>query len=240
MFDIILRGGGGGGNVVLIVIYRIPLTERLFISVQTISGLESQLSRLREDLQQARAHHKQQLADMAALQEEEKQRAALEKEASLERLCADMERIHSNLERSHQQEKNAIHEKTNSRLKQIEKEYSQKLAKSAQLIAELQTAACDSKEEVVRLKQAMEKHLEDATVRWEEERRTLTQHADRTNKVSLTGVHQEYQERIKGLMPAEVRQDLEDTIASLKAQVNFLQKRASLLQEDLDAFRSRR
>lgn len=32
-------------------------------------------------------------------------------------------------------------------------------------------------------------------------------------------VHQEYEEKIKGLMPAEVRQELEDTITSLKAQV---------------------
>ncbi|CAB1342319.1 unnamed protein product, partial [Coregonus sp. 'balchen'] len=45
---------------------------------------------------------------------------------------------------------------------------------------------------------------------------------------------------MKGLMPAELRQELEDTISSLKSQVNFLQKRASVLQEDLDACHSRR
>ncbi|TNN66192.1 Centrosomal protein [Liparis tanakae] len=55
----------------------------------------------------------------------------------------------------------------------------------------------------------------------------------------VTGVRQQYEEKIKGLMPAELRQELEDTITSLKAQVNFLQKRASVLQEDLDACRSR-
>lgn len=32
-------------------------------------------------------------------------------------------------------------------------------------------------------------------------------------------VRQEYEEKIKGLMPAELRQELEDTITSLKAQV---------------------
>jgi len=32
-------------------------------------------------------------------------------------------------------------------------------------------------------------------------------------------VHQEYEGKIKGLMPAELRQELEDTITSLKAQV---------------------
>ncbi|XP_039680999.1 centrosomal protein of 112 kDa isoform X2 [Perca fluviatilis] len=235
---------------------------------QTISDLEAQLSSLREEIQGAHAQHKQQLAEMALLREEETQRAFLDKEASLERLRSDMERIRGDLERSHQREKDAAQEKTNSRLKQIEKEYSQKLAKSAQLIAGLQTSVCDSKEEVVRLQQAMAKQLEESNVRWDEERRTITHHADRANKAlqekveslqrqlhcsekkllskeleteeKVTVVRQEYEEKIKGLMPAELRQELEDTITSLKAQVNFLQKRASLLQEDLDACRSRR
>lgn len=36
----------------------------------------------------------------------------------------------------------------------------------------------------------------------------------------VTMVHQEYEEKIKGLMPAELRQELEDTITSLQAQVS--------------------
>uniref|UniRef100_A0A3B4Z4I2 Centrosomal protein 112 n=1 Tax=Seriola lalandi dorsalis TaxID=1841481 RepID=A0A3B4Z4I2_SERLL len=235
---------------------------------QTISDMEVQLSSLREEFQGAHTQHKQQLAELAFLREEEKQRAFLDKEASLDRLRSDMERIRSDLERSHQHEKDAAQEKTNSRLKQIEKEYSQKLTKSAQLIAELQTSACDAKEEAVRLQQAMERQLEEANARWDEERRTITHRADQASQAlqgkveslqrqlhcsekkllskeleteeKVTVVRQEYEVKIKGLMPAELRQELEDTITSLKAQVNFLQKRASLLQEDLDACRSRR
>ncbi|XP_019132830.2 centrosomal protein of 112 kDa isoform X1 [Larimichthys crocea] len=235
---------------------------------QMISHLEAQVSCLCEELQGAHTQHKQQLAEMVLLREEEKQKAFLDKEASLDRLRSDMERIRSDLERSHQQEKDAAQEKTNSRLKQIEKEYSQKLTKSAQFIAELQTSVCDSKEEAVRLQQAMEKQLQESNARWDEERRTLTHHADQANKAlqekveslqrqlhssekkllskeleteeKVTVVRQEYEEKIKGLMPADLRQELEDTITSLKAQVNFLQKRASVLQEDLDACRSRR
>uniref|UniRef100_A0A3Q1FMS0 Centrosomal protein 112 n=1 Tax=Acanthochromis polyacanthus TaxID=80966 RepID=A0A3Q1FMS0_9TELE len=214
---------------------------------QTISDLEVQLSALREKLQQVLIQHRQQLAEMQLVQEEKEQRAILDKEASLDRLRSDMERIRSDLERSHQQEKDAAQEKTNSRLKQIEKEFGQKLAKSAQLIAELQTSVCDSKEETVRLQQAMEKQLKEANARWDQERRTITQHADQANKAlqekveslqrqlhcsekkllskeleteeKVTLVHQEYEEKIKGLMPAELRQELEDTITSLKAQV---------------------
>ncbi|KAK5856328.1 hypothetical protein PBY51_007935 [Eleginops maclovinus] len=238
------------------------------LDAQTISDLESQLSGLRDDLHGAHEKHKQQLAELALLREEEKQRAFLDREGSLDRLRSDMERIRSDLEENHQQDKDAAQEKANSRLKQIEKEYSQKLAKSAQLIAELQTSLCDSKEEAVRLQQAMEKQLEESNVRWDEERRTINHHADRANKAlqekveslqrqlhcsekkllrkeleseeKVTVVRQEYEKKIKGLMPSELRKELEDTISSLKAQVNFLQKRASLLQEDLDACRSRR
>eukprot|EP00064_Thunnus_orientalis_P011134 superscaffoldBa00001579_g11164 len=314
---------------------------------QTISDLEAQLSCLREELQVAHVQHKQQLAEMALLREEEKQKAFLDKEASLDRLRSDMERIRSDLERSHQQERDAAQEKaylsspfpqrtigpsgikrvtaigplgtsepplrvlaqedrpvslvmalcfrgdrcvrsertavfvrkcldgvqspnaaqvliaaranwqqgfnspppplllsdellagdqrgvvptvhhahhyllahmnvgagtlprghrpathcqeaevnasvcvcviTNSRLKQIEKEYSQKLAKSAQLIAELQTSVCDSKEEAVRLQQALERQLEEANTRWDKERRTITHHADQANKWAIGG-----------------------------------------------------
>lgn len=54
-----------------------------------------------------------------------------------------------------------------------------------QLIAELQTSVCDSKEEAVRLQQAMEKQLEETNTRWDEERRSITHHADQANKVSV-------------------------------------------------------
>lgn len=36
----------------------------------------------------------------------------------------------------------------------------------------------------------------------------------------MTHVRQEYETTLKGLMPASLRQELEDTIASLKSQVN--------------------
>uniref|UniRef100_A0A7N6AEH6 DUF4485 domain-containing protein n=1 Tax=Anabas testudineus TaxID=64144 RepID=A0A7N6AEH6_ANATE len=204
---------------------------------QMISDLEAQLLSLREELQGAHTKHKQQLAEMALLREEEKQRWSLDKDTALERLRSNMEKIRSDLERSHQQEKDSAQEKTNSRLKQIEKEYSQKLAKSAQLIAELQTSLCDSKEEAIRLQKAIERQLEEANARWDEERGTIT-HRTSCKHIHLqitvhlltlvvlplcfqvTVVCQVYEEKIKGLMPAEVRQNLEDTITSLKAQVS--------------------
>eukprot|EP00063_Salmo_salar_P074763 XP_014049598.1 PREDICTED: centrosomal protein of 112 kDa-like [Salmo salar] len=72
--------------------------------------------------------------------------------------------------------------RTNTSLKQIEKEFSQKLAKSAQLIAELQTSVCDAKEEGLRQQQEKERQLKEATARWDDERRQMSRHTDTKNK----------------------------------------------------------
>lgn len=55
----------------------------------------------------------------------------------------------------------------------------------SQLIAELQTSACDSKGEAVRLQQAMEKRLKESSDRWDEERRRMSADADQAMKVSV-------------------------------------------------------
>ncbi|XP_017306633.1 centrosomal protein of 112 kDa isoform X5 [Ictalurus punctatus] len=235
---------------------------------QTISELESQVHTLREELLAAHSQRKQQLSELGLLREEERQRAAQEQEVALGRVRAEMERVRQDLERSHTAERELAQEKANSRLKQLEKEYTQKLAKSAQTMAELQTTLFSIKEESKQTQQALERQLQEAHTHWDEERRRLSRDADRISKAlqermeslqkqlrtaekklmsreletqeQITHIRQEYELKIKGLMPAELRQELEDTITSLKSQVSFLQKKASVLQEDLDACRSRR
>lgn len=66
---------------------------------------------------------------------------------------------------------------------------------SFQLIAELQTSVCDSKEEAVRLQKAMERQLEEAHARWDEERKTLHHHADQSNKVGQVERHNQVYSR---------------------------------------------
>ncbi|XP_077709836.1 centrosomal protein of 112 kDa isoform X2 [Canis aureus] len=158
--------------------------------------------------------------------------------------------------------------KANSRLKQIEKEYTQKLAKSSQIIAELQTTISSLKEENSRQQLAAERRLQDVIQKFEDEKKQLIRDNDRAIKAlqdelearanqvrcaekklqhrelesqeQITYIRQEYETKFKGLMPASLRQELEDTISSLKSQVNFLQKRASVLQEELTTYQSRR
>ncbi|XP_028013132.1 centrosomal protein of 112 kDa isoform X3 [Eptesicus fuscus] len=161
-----------------------------------------------------------------------------------------------------------LREKANSRLKQIEKEYTQKLAKSSQTISELQTAISSLKEESSRQQLAAERRLQDVTQKFEDEKKKLIRDNDRAIKAlrdelenrsnqvrcaekklqhreleaqeQITYIRQEYETKFKGLMPASLRQELEDTISSLKSQVNFLQKRASILQEELTTYQGRR
>uniref|UniRef100_A0A667HS14 Centrosomal protein 112 n=1 Tax=Lynx canadensis TaxID=61383 RepID=A0A667HS14_LYNCA len=167
-----------------------------------------------------------------------------------------------------QRTKTILLEIANSRLKQIEKEYTQKLAKSSQIIAELQTTISSLKEENSRLQLATERRLQDVTQKFEDEKKQLIRDNDRAIKAlqdelenrsnqvrcaekklqhkelesqeQITYIRQEYETKFKGLMPASLRQELEDTISSLKSQVNFLQKRASILQEELTTYQGRR
>uniref|UniRef100_A0A8C3G576 Centrosomal protein 112 n=1 Tax=Cyclopterus lumpus TaxID=8103 RepID=A0A8C3G576_CYCLU len=202
---------------------------------QAISDLGSQCSSLRDELQAVRAQHKQQLAEAALLSEEEKRMSFLDKETSLDRLRSDMERIRGDLEESHRQEKDAAQEKTNSRLKQIEKEFSQKLAKSAQVIRALFHPSFHPplsfyiplfplnclKDWSNALMGEVRKHMRKHTQVLDSNSYGCIKSCDQALLLwsQVTVVRQQYEEKIKDLMPAELRQELEDTITSLKAQV---------------------
>ncbi|XP_038613294.1 centrosomal protein of 112 kDa isoform X3 [Tachyglossus aculeatus] len=235
---------------------------------QIICDMETQNRKLREELVQVNSQRKQQLVELGLLREEEKQRAARDHESAISRLKAESEKKKLELKRAHAAETEVALEKANSRLKQIEKEYNQKLTKSSQIITELQTSLASLREESGRQQLASERRLQDVVQKLDDEKKQLIKDNDRaikalqdklencSSQVRITEkklhhkelesqeqmicVRQEYESKLKGLIPASVRQELEDTISSLKSQVNFLQKRASVLQDELNAYRSRR
>ncbi|XP_061033064.1 centrosomal protein of 112 kDa isoform X8 [Eubalaena glacialis] len=89
----------------------------------------------------------------------------------------------------------------------------------------------------------LEKALQDELEKRSNQARCLEkklQHKELESQEQITYIRQEYETKFKGLMPASLRQELEDTISSLKSQVNFLQKRASILQEELTTYQCRR
>ncbi|XP_068770198.1 centrosomal protein of 112 kDa isoform X3 [Struthio camelus] len=185
---------------------------------QVICDMETQIHKLREELVQVNAQRKQQLVELSLLREEEKQRAAREHETAVNKLKAEAEKMTLDLKKIHAAETEKALEKASGRLKQIEKEYSQKLAKSSQ---------------------ALRDEMESYRIQMRSAEKKL-QHRELETQEQMTHIRQEYETKLKGLMPASMRQELEDTIVSLKSQVNILQKRASVLQEELDAYRTRR
>uniref|UniRef100_A0A8C4YGB7 Centrosomal protein 112 n=1 Tax=Gopherus evgoodei TaxID=1825980 RepID=A0A8C4YGB7_9SAUR len=235
---------------------------------QIIHDMEAQIHKLREELIQVNAQRKQQLVELSLLREEEKQRAARDHETAVNKLKAESEKMALDLKRTHAAETEMTLEKANSRLKHIEKEYSQKLAKSSQMVAELKTTISSLTEESSRQQLAAERRLQDVVQKFEDEKQQMIRDNDRAIKAlqdemenycnqvrstekklqhkeletqeQVTYIRQEYETKLKGLMPVSLRKELEDTIASLKSQVNFLQKRASVLQEELNVYHTRR
>nr|XP_045013925.1 centrosomal protein of 112 kDa isoform X3 [Jaculus jaculus]XP_045013926.1 centrosomal protein of 112 kDa isoform X4 [Jaculus jaculus] len=235
---------------------------------QVITDMETQVHKLREELINVNSQRKQQLVELGLLREEEKQRAARDHETAVCKLKAESEKMKMELKKAHAAETEMTLEKASSRLKQIEKEYTQKLSRSSQIIAELQTTISSLKEESSRQQLAAERRLQDVIQKFEDEKKQLIRDNDRAIKAlqdelesrsnqvrsaekklqykelesqeQITYIRQEYETKFKGLMPASLRQELEDTISSLKSQVNFLQKRASILQEELTACQGRR
>ncbi|XP_062886701.1 centrosomal protein of 112 kDa isoform X4 [Mobula hypostoma] len=185
---------------------------------QTIGELEAQVHQLREELIQVNSQRKQQLVELGLLREEEKQKALRDHEATVNKLKAEMERMKLELQKTNAAEMEQAVEQTSIRLKQIEKEYSQRLLKSSQ-------ALVNEAENYRNQIQALEMEM---------------QHKELDTQEQIIHIQQEYEMKIKGLMPAAIQKELEDTIVSMKAQITLLQKRASVLQEELNTYRNKR
>ncbi|XP_042658570.1 centrosomal protein of 112 kDa isoform X3 [Tyto alba] len=235
---------------------------------QVICDMENQIHKLREELLQVNAQRKQQLLELRHQWEEEKQRAARDHETTVNKLKVEAEKMTLELQKIHVAETEKALDKANSRMKQAEKDYSQKLAKSSQIIAELKTTVSSLTEENSRQQLVAEQQLQEVVHKFEDKKQQLITDNDRAIKAlqdevesyrvqaraaekklqrrelemheQMTHIRQEYETTLKGLMPASLRQELEDTILSLKSQVNILQKRVSVLQEELKAYHARR
>ncbi|KAL9833452.1 centrosomal protein of 112 kDa isoform 2-T3 [Geothlypis trichas] len=214
---------------------------------QVISGLESQIRKLREELIQANALRNHQLLDLSLQRDEEKLKATREKEEALNSLKMEMEKVISELKRRHTAETEAALRQANRQLKQAEEEFSLKLARSTQEIAELKATISLLTEESSQQQLVVEQRLQEAVQKLEDEKQQLMTDNDRAIKAlqdevenyrgqvydaqrrlqrnelkaqeQLITLREEYQKILKGLLPASTRKEFEDTISSLKSQV---------------------
>uniref|UniRef100_A0A8C6HX03 Centrosomal protein 112 n=1 Tax=Mus spicilegus TaxID=10103 RepID=A0A8C6HX03_MUSSI len=166
---------------------------------QVIADMEAQVHKLREELISVNSQRKQQLIELGLLREEEKQRAAKDHETAVKKLKAESERVKMELKKTHAAETEMTLEKANSRLKQIEKEYTQKLAKSSQIIAELQTTISSLKEESSRQQLAAERRLQDVIQKFEDEKQQLI----RDNDQAIKALQDELETRSNQVRSAE-------------------------------------
>ncbi|XP_077980412.1 centrosomal protein of 112 kDa-like [Glandiceps talaboti] len=230
---------------------------------QTIAELEQQVRELREEVIQSNSLRKQQIVELGLLREEEKQKGVREHEASLSKMKSEMEQQRLQLQRDHSAQMEKALEQTNGRLKEIEKEYTQRLTKSAETISELQIIIQSLREENNCAKLETDRKISEAVRSVEEQKESmksrqsnfikslqidLDSHKTKVRQLEkrlqqkefdgqerINHLRQDYEDKIKGLIPNEIRDQLEDTISSLKSQVNSLQQRAMVLQEELDA-----
>ncbi|XP_064628434.1 centrosomal protein of 112 kDa-like isoform X2 [Lineus longissimus] len=227
-----------------------------------ISDFEQQVRMLREEVASSNNLRKQQLVELGLLREEEKQKSERDHECQIMKMKSQLEQQRLDLQKMHSAEMERTLEKTNSRLKDIEQEYSMRNLKAADSMSELQTTIEQLRNEHKREREKAEQQFMEALTKSEEERRNLrrqqastftaaqqqmemtqnrtrelelkTQQLEMDHEEKILQVKLQYEQRIRGLMPAAMQRELEDTITSLQEQVTALQQRVVILQEDLD------
>lgn len=175
---------------------------------------------------------------------------------------SQLEQQRLQLQREHSSEMEQILEKTNNRIKQMEEEYTTRSSKGQQVVETLEEEIKKLKEENNCTRTNLEKKLAQTTAKYEEEKASAKKHHSSISKSlqqdvetqktmvrhlekriqqveldaqeKLSRLRLQHEEKIKGLMPASLREDLEDTIESLRQQISVLQSRTRVLQEELD------
>ncbi|XP_049557460.1 centrosomal protein of 112 kDa isoform X15 [Orcinus orca] len=205
-------------------------------------------------LEDVKQRHEQQIVELKLEHEQEKTHLLQQHNAEKDSLVRDHEREIGDLEKQ-------LHTANMEHENQIQ-EFRKR---DSQVIADMEAQVHKLREELISVNSQRKQQLvELGLLREEEKQRTARDHEAAVNKLKaesekmkielkkthaaetemtlekITYIRQEYETKFKGLMPASLRQELEDTISSLKSQVNFLQKRASILQEELMTYQCRR
>lgn len=227
-----------------------------------ITKYELQIQELREEVVQANQLRKQQLVELGLLREEEKQKMLREHENEVIKLRSEMEQQRLDLQKTHSTELEKMLEKTNSRLKDIEREYNERGQKATETIGEFQANINHLRDEIKRVRDVGEKKCQDVSQRYEDEKKSVKkqyncnmdslqreiesqqsrnrqlerrlEQMEADHEEKITHLKLSFEEKLRGLVPSSVRQELEDTIGSLKSQINSLQQKTLILQEEVD------
>ena len=230
---------------------------------KVIADLQEVGVSLREELMQKEALYKQQLVELGMLREEEKQTFKRQAETQGAKYRSDLEQERLQLQRQHSSDMEQVLDKTNSRFKQMEEDYIARSKKMQETMDALREEIQTLKNERITLQNSQEKRLNVTIRKHEEERASLKNHQlaivktlekdiERQKSITkdvekqarnvelrlqekISKLQYDYEEKMNNLLPRELKEELEDTIRSLRQQVSILQSRADVLQEELDS-----
>eukprot|EP00794_Sanderia_malayensis_P009215 gene9215-10189_t len=211
---------------------------------------------------QANSLRKQQLVELGMLREEEKQNYQRQEESLTASYRSQIEQQRLDLQKQHSGEMEQILERTNSKLKEIEREYSLSSEKSQHIILQLQNQVTQLTDNVSREQSEAQMRITEIAEKHESEKSDLRRHHNNAIKAmnqdidlhrskskqfekkfheaqikseeSISRLRLEYEEKIRGLLPNSARNELEDTIQALRDQISVIQLRAMTLQEELE------
>ncbi|XP_067932050.1 centrosomal protein of 112 kDa-like [Watersipora subatra] len=235
------------------------MKQRKAESEARLSDVSEQLHELKEELAQSENLRKQQLMEIGLVKEEETQRLNHEHERALERCRSDCEREKHALQKQHSADLEGSIEKTNAKLRNIENDYTARMTKQAEQVADLQLQLEQLQAEKHRLVDQLESKIVDNSNRFDEEKRSLRKQSAATvmslkqevemlkakirqserhsenlladHEEDLVQLRLEYEEKMRGLIPSDAREQLDATVNSLKNQVNTLKQRIAILQD---------
>ncbi|XP_039595312.1 centrosomal protein of 112 kDa-like [Polypterus senegalus] len=147
-------------------------------SNQTIAELKGQVHQLREEMFQEKSQSKQQLRELSRQHEEERQKTAKEHEATIKKL----ERTRLDLQQTHALEIEQALDKANNRIKEVERESGQKLVRSSETIAELQTALASALEDLSRQQMSAEQRFHEAKKQFDAEKKQFQREHEKKSK----------------------------------------------------------
>ncbi|EDO31913.1 predicted protein, partial [Nematostella vectensis] len=236
--------------------------ERAARDAKIQAELEQQVRELREEVVEANSLRKTQLMEANMLREEDRHNFKRQEENLVSKSKSQLEQQRLQLQREHSNEMEKMLDKTNSRLKHMEDEYATRSATAQETVRTLEGEIKKLKEENLRMRLSSEKKIGSVSEKHNEEKNTMKRHhtsivnsleqdvesqksmvrhlEKRCKQIELDAQERvsrmrlQYEEKMKGLLPADLRDELEDTIESLRQQISVLQSRANILQEEID------
>jgi len=202
-------------------------------NLKKLQDNEQTIRELRDEVIQANSLRKQQLVELGMLREEEKKNFKRKEESMHTMFKSELEQQRLDLQKDHASAMEALIEKTNAKVKEIEQDYSLSLEKSQQTVTELQSHVMEVNEKLSREQSQAQARILDLTEKHEKDKEDLRRNHITTitalhhdielyrakskdlerncsnheiqSQENLTKQKLEYEERLRGLLPNSAR-----------------------------------